>query len=160
MIDETLYKQALGLFPSGVTVVTAYDQQGQVVGLTASAFTALSISPPLILVCPNYESDSYPVLSEQKKFAINILSSTQTQEAYAFAKKGEAKTEAIKEIPMIAGEFQTPLMEGAVASFECSLWREYEGGDHAILVGEIQRVTINESASPMVYSQGKMCELS
>ena len=88
MIDATVYKNVLGSFPSGVTVITTLDDDGQVVGLTASAFSSLSMEPPLVLFCPNYSSDSYPVLIRNKRFAIHLLSGAQQAEAYAFARKG------------------------------------------------------------------------
>ena len=156
MITEDLYKQALGSFPSGVTIVTAYDENGNVTGLTASAFSALSMDPALVLVCPNYDSDSYPVLSESKRFAINILEAGQTGPCFAFAKKGEAKAEAIKDVAVSEGETGVPVIEGAVAVIECSLWKEYEGGDHAILVGKMEAVRVDEDAAPMMYCRGKM----
>ena len=62
MIDAAIYKQVMGSFPSGVTVITTLDDEGQIVGLTASAFSSLSMDPALVLFCPNYSSDSYPVL--------------------------------------------------------------------------------------------------
>lgn len=156
MIDNDTYKKVLGSFPSGVTVVTAYDENNKVVGLTASAFSALSMDPALVLVCPNYHSDSYATLSQAKHFAINILAGDQTIPAFAFAKKGEEKTQAIQEIAIRNGQCNTPVIEGAVAVLECSLWREYEGGDHAILVGKVESVNCDESIDPMVYCRGKM----
>ncbi len=156
MINEELYKQVLGSFPSGVTVVTAYDNDGNVTGLTASAFSALSMDPALVLVCPNYDSDSYPVLSEVKRFAINILEASQMGPCFAFAKKGEAKAEAIKDVAVTKGEFGTPMIDGAAAVIECSLWKEYEGGDHAILVGKVESLVNHSDYAPMVYCRGKM----
>lgn len=88
MIDAAIYKQVMGSFPSGVTVITTLDDEGQIVGLTASAFSSLSMDPALVLFCPNYSSDSYPVLIKNKRFAIHVLSGGQQTEAYAFARKG------------------------------------------------------------------------
>ncbi len=156
MLNEDLYKKALGTFPSGVTVVTAYDQEGKVTGLTASAFSALSMDPALVLVCPNYNSDTYPILNQAKRFAINILSAEQTNIAFAFAKKGEAKEVAIAELDISCSTLENPIIEGAVTVIECRLWREYEGGDHAILVGEVESIKIDDKQAPMVYCQGKM----
>ncbi|KZM39573.1 MAG: flavin reductase family protein [Marinomonas sp.] len=156
MLNEDLYKKALGTFASGVTVVTAYDSQGKVTGLTASAFSALSMDPALVLVCPNYSSDTYPILSKAKRFAINILSAEQTDVAFAFAKKGEAKDAAISGLDISCSSLENPVIEGAVTVIECQLWREYEGGDHAILVGEVESIKINDEQTPMVYCQGKM----
>lgn len=155
-MNEELYKQVLGSFPSGVTIVTAYDAQGNVTGLTASAFSALSMDPALVLVCPNYASDSYPVLRDAERFAINILAEDQTGPAFAFAKKGEAKTAAIADVAIQRSAFGTPLIAGAVASIECSLWKEYEGGDHAILIGKMEHAQVDDAATPMVYCRGKM----
>ena len=77
MIDAAIYKQVMGSFPSGVTVITTLDDDGQIVGLTASAFSSLSMDPALVLFCPNYSSDSYPVLIKNKRFAIHVLSGGQ-----------------------------------------------------------------------------------
>lgn len=156
MVSEELYKKALGTFPSGVTVVTTYDKNGKVTGLTASAFSALSMDPALVLVCPNYNSDTYPILSQSKRFAINILDADQTQAAFAFAKKGEAKEEAIAGLDVSCSQLENPIIDGAVTVIECRLWREYEGGDHAILVGEVESITMNDDTTPMVYCKGKM----
>ena len=81
MIDAEIYKQVMGSFPSGVTVITTLDDQGQLVGMTASAFSSLSIDPALVLFCPNYKADSYPHLIRSKRLAIHLLSSAQQAEA-------------------------------------------------------------------------------
>ena len=94
MIEPGIYKEVMASFPSGVTIVTALDPEGNLVGITASAFSALSIDPALVLFCPNYASDTYPVLRDGKKFAIHLLSADQQAEAYAFASKGKEKPKA------------------------------------------------------------------
>lgn len=158
MIDATLYKQVMGSFPSGVTIVTALDDNGGIVGITASAFSPLSLDPPLVLVCPNYASDSYPVLCASKRFAIHLLSAEQQAEAYAFARKGKDKAQGIEWTLSALGN---PLLSKATAIIECELWREYEGGDHAILVGEIKNLIVaDDSVTPMVYCKGKMGALA
>ena len=158
MIDATLYKQVMGSFPSGVTIVTTLDDDGGIVGITASAFSPLSLDPPLVLVCPNYASDTYPVLCSSKRFAIHLLSAEQQVEAYAFAGKGKDKAQGIEWTLSALGN---PLLGNATAIIECELWREYEGGDHAILVGEIKNLIVAEgSVTPMVYCKGKMGALS
>lgn len=158
MIDADIYKLVMGSFPSGVTVITTLDDDGQIVGLTASAFSALSIDPALVLFCPNYSSDSYPVLIKKKQFAIHLLSATQRNEAYAFAKKGKEKAQGINWTLSALGN---PLLSDATAIIECELWREYEGGDHAILVGAVKNLVVPElSIDPMIYCGGKMGALS
>ncbi|WP_162961874.1 flavin reductase family protein, partial [Pseudomonas aeruginosa] len=71
MINPVVYKQVMGSFPSGVTVITTLNDEGEMVGLTASAFSSLSMDPALVLFCPNYSSDSYPILIARKQFAIH-----------------------------------------------------------------------------------------
>ncbi|MFZ6048966.1 flavin reductase family protein [Pseudomonas sp. CR3202] len=154
MIDTNAYKQVMGSFPSGVTVITTLDDDGQIVGLTASAFSSLSMDPALVLFCPNYSSDSYPVLISSKRFAIHLLSADQQGEAYAFAKKGKDKAQGID---WTLSELGNPILANATAIIECELWREYEGGDHAILVGAVKNLIVPEQAVvPMVYCRGKM----
>ncbi len=156
---QALYKRTLGSFPSGVTVVIAQDKDGNVNGLTASAFSALSMDPPLVLVCPQYHSESYKALSQADHFTINILADDQATEAFAFAKKGEAKQEAISQLDIRSGVSGAPRLEGAVATMECSRWHEYEGGDHAILIGRIEHMQCNDEQAPMVYCRGSFSAL-
>ncbi|WP_298189572.1 flavin reductase family protein [uncultured Pseudomonas sp.] len=154
MIEPGIYKEVMGSFPSGVTVVTCLDEAGDIVGITASAFSALSIEPALVLFCPNYASDSYPILCASKKFAIHLLSADQKAEAYAFAGKGKDKAKGIEWQLSALGN---PLLNKATAIIECELWREYDGGDHAIIVGAVQNLIIPEAdVTPMVYHRGKL----
>ncbi|BAN47185.1 flavin reductase family protein [Metapseudomonas resinovorans] len=154
MIDTTVYKHVMGSFPSGVTVITTLDDDGQMVGLTASAFSSLSMDPALVLFCPNYSSDSYPVLIKSKRFAIHLLSGEQQGEAYAFARKGKDKAQGID---WSLSELGNPILANATAIIECELWREYEGGDHAILVGAVKNLIVPEQeVVPMIYCRGKM----
>lgn len=154
MIEPGIYKEVMGSFPSGVTVVTTLDPDGEIVGITASAFSALSIEPPLVLFCPNYASDTYPILRDSKQFAIHLLCADQQAEAYAFAKKGKDKA---KGIDWHLSELGNPLLSKATAIIECELWREYDGGDHAIIVGAVKNLILPEQAVvPMVYHRGKL----
>lgn len=154
MIDAAIYKQVMGSFPSGVTVITTLDDDGQIVGLTASAFSSLSMDPALVLFCPNYSSHSYPVLIKNKRFAIHVLSGGQQNESYAFARKGKDKAQGIEWTLSALGN---PILANATAVIECELWREYEGGDHAIMVGSVKNLIVPaQNAGPLVYCNGKM----
>ncbi|KAF1057476.1 MAG: Flavin-dependent monooxygenase, reductase subunit HsaB [Pseudomonas citronellolis] len=158
MIDPIAYKTVMGSFPSGVTVITTLGDDGEVVGLTASAFSSLSMEPPLVLFCPNYSSDSYPVLIQKKRFAIHLLAAEQREAAFAFARKGKDKAQGLE---WTLSELGNPILAGATAVIECELWREYEGGDHAILVGVVMNLIRPEQPrNPMVYCRGKMGELT
>ncbi len=158
-IDADLYKNIMGQFPTGVTVVTAYNDLGKVVGFTASAFSALSVDPALVLVCPSYSSDSYPVIRDTRKFAIHILADDQQAVAYQFAKKGIDKSEGLD---IRQSEHGLPIIQGAMAVLECELWQNYAGGDHAILVGEVVNATLadTDANSPMLYCRSKIGSLA
>jgi flavin reductase (DIM6/NTAB) family NADH-FMN oxidoreductase RutF len=154
MIEPGRYKEVMASFPSGVTVVTTLDPEGGIVGITASAFSALSIDPALVLFCPNYGSDTYPILRDSKRFAIHLLSADQQALAYAFASKGKDKTKGIE---WHLSDLGNPLLNEATAIIECELWREYDGGDHAIIVGAVKNLILPEQAvTPMVYYRGKL----
>ena len=145
MIDPTIYKQVMGAFPSGVTVVTTLDAEGNLAGLTASAFSALSLDPALVLFCPNYSSDTYPLLRDGKGFAIHLLSAEQQRIAYAFASKGKDKTQGIEWTRSALGN---PLLADATAVIEC---------DHAIIVGAVKNLIVPEQeVIPMLYHRGRM----
>jgi len=158
MIDTQDYKQVLGAFPTGVTVVTALDDNDRLVGFTASAFSAVSMDPPLVLICPSLSSDSYPVIQRNGRFAVHILGHEQEAIAYRFASKGSDKSEGIAWHRSAHGN---ALLDGAAAYLECRLWEEYPGGDHAIMVGEVQAlwVAAAEKADPLLYCRGKMGKL-
>jgi 3-hydroxy-9,10-secoandrosta-1,3,5(10)-triene-9,17-dione monooxygenase reductase component len=154
MIDPELYKSVMASFPSGVTIVTTLGADGGMVGLTASAFSSVSLDPALVLFCPSYASHSYPVLRDSGHFAIHLLSAEQQAEAYAFASKGKDKTAGIEW--QLSG-LGNPLLKNATAIIECELWREYEGGDHAILVGAVKNLILPEPVPvSMIYHRGKL----
>ncbi|MNF96220.1 Flavin-dependent monooxygenase, reductase subunit HsaB [compost metagenome] len=112
------------------------------------------MDPALVLFCPNYSSDSYPVLIKNKRFAIHVLSGGQQSEAYAFARKGKDKAQGIE---WTLSELGNPILANATAVIECELWREYEGGDHAIMVGAVKNLIVpRQSSGPLVYCHGKM----
>ncbi|MBY6034436.1 flavin reductase family protein [Marinobacter daepoensis] len=157
MIDPQDYKQVLGAFPTGVTVVTALDDDGRLVGFTASAFSAVSMDPALVLVCPSLNSDSYPIIKRSGRFVIHILSHEQQAIAYHFAGKGHDKGQGVQ---WQRSELQNAVLEGAVAYLECRVWEDYPGGDHAILVGEVEKLwCAGHELDPLLYCRGKMDQL-
>lgn len=157
-VSPELYKNIMGQFPTGVTVITAYNDLGDVVGFTASAFSALSMDPALVLVCPSYTSDSYPVIRDTQKFAIHILADDQQGVAYQFAKKGIDKSKGLN---IKQSKHGVPVIEGALAVLECTLWNDYPGGDHAILVGQVVNAELanTEQTHPLLYCRSKMSSL-
>src|ERR1044071_7059664 len=122
-IDPLDFRRTLGCFATGVTVITAVDQDGKPRGLTANAFSSLSLEPTLILVCVDHRSDTFPVMAQAKGFAVNILGEEQREIAQRFARKGEDKFEGVAHH---IGDVGAPIIEGAIAVIECLTHETYE----------------------------------
>jgi len=141
-------------FPTGVTVVTVADERSGLAGFTASSFVPLSLSPPLVLVCPQYDSRTYRLLKDADRFSIHILGSEQADLAKHFAAiGGDRSAEECWHIDKSG----YPVIEGALAVIQCRSYREYEGGDHAIVVGEVEKTWItSRDRHPLLYYRGSL----
>lgn len=146
------FRSALGMFATGVTIVTARTAEGQLVGLTASSFNSVSMNPPLVLWSLAQAAGSMPAFRTGSHYAINILSAQQQELALRFASKGVDRWADVAFTEGVAG---APLLEGAVASFECFNRSRYEEGDHVIFVGEVERCQHTPGASPLLYHGGR-----
>ncbi len=153
-VTTDMFKQAMGRFPTGVTITTAFDSEGAVAGMTASAFTSLSLDPLLVLMCPAKDAECYRPLTEASFFSIHILAGHQGELAWQFAKSGAEKTAGLT---IATGPFGTPHIQGCLAYLECKHHALYDGGDHGILVGEVQHIELDaESTAPLVYCQSRL----
>ena len=146
------FRTALGMFATGVTIVTARTAGGDLVGLTANSFNSVSLSPPLVLWSLSRAAASMPAFSTGSHYAINILAADQKELALRFAAKG---VDRFADVEFIEGVGGAPLLAGAAASFECFNRSRYEEGDHVIFVGEVERCTHRPDASPLLYHGGK-----
>jgi flavin reductase (DIM6/NTAB) family NADH-FMN oxidoreductase RutF len=149
------FRRGLSHFASGVTVVTTRDAQGRPAGLTASAFTSVSLMPPLILVCVAQNAQSYPALRDSKGFVINILADDQETLSNRFASSKGNSAEKFDGVPHTAGALGFPLLEGAIAHLECSTVHAYPGGDHTIFVGQVEAVQTQDGVEPLLYFRGR-----
>ena len=157
MLSPDDFRRGLSHFASGVTVVTTRDGDGRPAGLTASAFTSVSLVPPLILVCVAQNAQSYPALRDSKGFAINILAGGQEGISNRFASSKGTSAEKFEGVGHTAGRaLGFPLLDGAVAHLECSTVHAYPGGDHTIFVGQVEAVqTQDDGAEPLLYYRGR-----
>lgn len=147
-LDPMAFREALSHFASGVTVVTTVDGEGARWGFTASAFSSLSLDPPLVLVCLEKKAESHPAFSQAETFAISILAAGQDDTAWRFAKRG---TDKFAGIELTAGsETAMPLIPDALVHLECRTYERLPGGDHTILVGEVLNARTSD-APPMVH---------
>lgn len=154
-IDPRELRNVMGNFATGVTIITTKDTTGKPFGLTANAFSSLSLDPPLLLICVDKKVDCYACFEETKVFGVNFLSEDQDQLSTRFATKGIEKFEGV---PYKLGKLGVALLDGAVAHIECKLVNAYEGGDHTIYIGEIQSATVLGDR-PLLFFRGKYFKL-
>jgi flavin reductase (DIM6/NTAB) family NADH-FMN oxidoreductase RutF/pimeloyl-ACP methyl ester carboxylesterase len=154
--DARTFRDALGCFATGVTVVTAIGADGLPIGLTANSFTSVSLDPPLLLVCIANNAGSAPALREAERFAVNVLQIGQQPTSNRFAGKGEDRFAAT---PWEVGEFGTPVLTGSLGSFECESQDIHDGGDHFILVGRVLKAIFEPRRDPLLYFRGKYRKL-
>ena len=154
-IDGKLFRDSMARFPGGVVVATTRDKEGHRWGFTASAFSSLSLSPPLILVCLDNRADCHHAFMTADYFGVNILRAQHKEIAMRFASKG---TDKFAGINFSTGKHGVPLLGDALVSMECRMESMLRGGDHTILVGLIQGATVKDGGA-MVYMAGKFHQL-
>ena len=146
------FRAALGMFATGVTIVTARSSAGELVGLTANSFNSVSMAPPLVLWSLAKSATSMHAFSTGSHYAINILGADQQDLALRFASRDADRFVGVDFVDGVAG---APLLAGAAATFECFNRSRYEEGDHVIFVGEVERCTQRTGASPLLFHGGK-----
>ncbi len=147
------FRQSLARFPSGVTVVTANGPDDTPVGLTVSAFSSLSLKPPLILVCLDNATANLSSYTQGSGFCVNILASDQADASNGFAFPGPQCP--FEMTPHRQALYGAAALLGAAANMECALHAVFPGGDHQIVVGLVKRVSWCEEATPLVYHSGE-----
>ncbi len=150
--SQVEFRNALGMFATGVTIVTARTPEGQLVGLTANSFNSVSLAPPLVLWSLARAAASMSAFSTGSHYAINILGADQKALARRFATRG---VDRFADVQFVEGVGGAPLLAGAAATFECFNRSRYEEGDHVIFVGEVERCTHRVGASPLLFHGGK-----
>jgi len=146
------FRQALGMFATGVTIVTARTAEGQLIGLTANSFNSVSLDPPLVLWSLSQLAASLAVFRAGSHYAVNVLAADQKLLAERFALKGADRWAGVSFADGMGG---APLLAGAAATFECFNRSRYEEGDHVIFVGEVERCSWRTGASPLLFHGGR-----
>lgn len=153
-VDE--FKAAMASFAAGVTIVTTLDQDGVPYALTATAFSSVSLNPPLCLVCIDKRSKPYKPLVLNGHFAVNILSAEQERLSAQFAASVAERFAGVEWSPgAVTG---CPIIHGALAWLECEVVEVYAGGDHDIFIGQLRTVRVHHGA-PLVYWRGRYSSL-
>jgi flavin reductase (DIM6/NTAB) family NADH-FMN oxidoreductase RutF len=151
--DPRELRRALGQYATGVTVVTCLGPDGQRTGMTANSFTSVSMDPPLVLWCPAKKASSTPSFTAATHFAVNVLGAAQHHLSRQFASPAEAAEDKFEGVPARPGLAGAPLLEGAVASFECRTVAVHDAGDHLILLGEVESFD-SPGGPPLVFHSG------
>ncbi|MGI5186199.1 flavin reductase family protein [Dactylosporangium sp. CA-152071] len=153
--DPKMLRRALGAFATGVTVVTVGGVTAH--GMTANSFSAVSLDPPLVSICVGRQAIMHSSLEKVGAFAVSVLSSEQEDLARYFANQrrplGWEQFDAVDWSP--GANTGAPLVDGALAHFECEVWRTYDGGDHTIFVGRVLSMgrTVDDEALLFLYGR-------
>lgn len=152
-IDPREYRNMVGRFATGVTIITLDDGSGPR-GLTANAFSSVSLDPLLLLVCIDHRATSYPFIQRSGSFAVNILAEDQEHVSNFFAGT-TPEDNPMGEIAYRTGETGSPLLDGVIAWADCRTSEVYAGGDHDIFLGEVVDMKLErEDAAPLLFFGG------
>ena len=146
------FRATLGMFATGVTIVTARGADGAPVGLTANSFNTVSLQPPLVLWSLARSAGSMPAFQRGSHYVINILAADQHALAERFAGKSRDR---FAELAVHDGAGGAPIIVGAAAVFECFNRSRYVEGDHVIFVGEVERCAWRAGATPLIFHGGR-----
>jgi flavin reductase (DIM6/NTAB) family NADH-FMN oxidoreductase RutF len=156
-ISQDDFRQALGTFCTGVTIVT-FRSEGICHGLTVNAFSSLSLDPAMVLVCIKKNGGSHALIAESDAFAVNILSYEQEDLAYRFA-NSELSSEQRFEDAELRQDLDQPVFRDDLSYLVCKTVNRYDGGDHSIFLGEVQDVGINPDKKPLLYYRSRFGRL-
>lgn len=153
-LTQSDFRRAMGCFATGVTVITV-NQDGYVHGMTANAFSSVSLAPSLILVCVDHRARTHAHLHARKRFGVNVLAADQQAVSEYYARS----TEMPQHAEDAGARFDrtphgTPVLHGALAYLECRLQRAEKAGDHTIFIAEVEDVVVREG-EPLLYFRGK-----
>jgi flavin reductase ActVB len=150
MVQAIEFRDALKDFPSGVTIITTADRDGVPLGATVSAFTSLSLDPPLVLICLKDSGKTTSAIRERGAFAVHFLDLSQTTLARRFADDLANKFEGAAHTLNDAG---VPCLTACPLRLECTLHAEYDGGDHIILIGRVESAQRLKEFEPLVFAR-------
>jgi flavin reductase (DIM6/NTAB) family NADH-FMN oxidoreductase RutF len=155
MVDPDLFRSVLGRFAASVTVLSARDAAGKDHGMTVSAFSSVSLDPPMVLVCVDKTASIYPTLFKTDYIGISILSESQEPVSRRFAEKD---ADRFDDLEVRRGRHGVALLSHALAHLECRIVSRYEAGDHAIFVASVEDAA-TLSGHPLLYYRGGYAQL-
>lgn len=152
VVDSPSFRDTLGRFCTGVVVATGCVD-GRPAGFAAQSFSAVSLDPPLIALCPAKTSTSWPKLRESGSFCVNVLSADQKTVCDVFARTGIEKFDALGWSRGVTG---SPILDGVLAYIDCDLEAEHDAGDHTIVIGRVRDLkVVNPDGVPLLFFRGR-----
>lgn len=149
IIDAAEFRRVLGHLPTGVVVVTS-TVDGTPVGMSCNSFTSISLDPALVGFSVAHTSSTWPPIRTEGSFCINVLAQDHADLTRNFSRKGIDRFDGVDWAMRSSG----PGLGGAVAWIDCTLWREYEAGDHMIVLGKVQAIEAAPDVPPLVFCKG------
>ncbi|MFA6300715.1 MAG: flavin reductase family protein [Nocardioides sp.] len=146
------FRDVLGSFASGVTVVTAVSN-GEPVGMTCQSFSSVSLDPPLVLFIPAKTSRAWPLMQRSGRFCVNFLAADQAELSNTMASRGTDKFADVSWQPTVSTG--SPLLEGALGYVDCSIHAVHEAGDHYVVIGRVHELELGEAEKPLLFYRGK-----
>lgn len=143
----------MAAIPSAVTVVTSRADDGAPAGATLSSVTSLSLEPPLMLACFDHKSETLKAVQSSKRFLIHVLADGQQDLALCFSRRCDCKFD---EVAWETGLMALPQFSGCAVTIACRLVRSLPGGDHKIVIGEIEHIEMASASAPLVYAHRKL----
>ncbi len=149
--DPRQFRDAMGAYTTGVTIITSTNSSDEPVGFTANSFSSVSLDPPLVLFSLDKQAQCLPAFLASSSFAVNVLHEDQRALSDHFARSTGDKW---AEVPYETWVTGCPILANSIASFECEYRYNYDGGDHVIFVGEVLRMERRDLDRPLLYFQG------
>jgi flavin reductase (DIM6/NTAB) family NADH-FMN oxidoreductase RutF len=156
-VDATQFRQLMARWATGVTVVTAHEE-GRDYGMTVNAFLSVSLSPPSLLISLGVEAETTPVIERTRRFAVNVLAKEQREVSLRFATTIPS-SEKFGSIPFHRGRGEVPLLDGAIAYFECDVRTSWRATDHLVFVGDVTELAAGADDPPLLYYHGNYATL-
>ena len=159
-VTPQLYREIMACFPTGVAIVTAHEAGHRPRGLTLSAFCAVSLDPPLVLVCVDKSSNTLPALQESGGFTVNFLAGGREHLAVLYASKAEEKFEGIAWRRPDLPEGGPILHQDSAAYAVCVTCQAIEAGDHCVFIGDVRDGAVVDGRLPLVYHRRAFIDLT
>ncbi|MEE4454369.1 flavin reductase family protein [Novosphingobium resinovorum] len=153
IFDAATFRKILGHYPTGVCVVSAVTADGRPIGMTVGSFTSVSLEPPLVGFFPDRKSTSWAAIEAMGRFCVNILARDQDRLCRKFS---AASADRFTDVVHRLSHHGSPILDGAVAWIDCTIHSVTETGDHLLVLGEVQAMAAQPSASPLVFLRGKL----